>query len=239
MNETPEVGPEKIAVTTDTIPAPRWGLRIGLGAGAIVVAVAAYAILSTYLPVWWATTIKGQANGDLGTGMLLGLFYGFVFTFVPLVVLWQARHRKVTWPWKAVILAAAIVLATPNLLTLGIYASNSSSALRARNMLDNDATWFPGWSLGSAIAAALVFIAAAIAWKVWRLRGKKLKELKAARKLVEDAQRKNPGIPVATPVASPEPAVPTTPVIPVEAADSNDATSLSWLPEENEDPTSR
>lgn len=221
-----------MVVTTETTPTPRWGLRIGLGAAAVAVAIAAYLVLSAFLPVWWATTIKGQANGDLGTGLLLGLFYGFVFTFVPLMVLWQARHKKVSWPWKAAIFGAAILLATPNLLTLGIYASNSASALKARNMIDNDATWFPSWSLGAAVAAAVMFIVAAIAWEVWRSRGKKLKELKEARKLVEDADRRNPA--KQTP-GSPAPTPMTDPVTASGArAEPGEEPALSWLPEESD-----
>ncbi|GAA4365839.1 hypothetical protein [Paeniglutamicibacter cryotolerans] len=237
MSESPTAGPEKVVVTTETLPTPRWGLRIGLGIAGVAVAVATYVILPTFLQTWWATTIKSQANGDLGTGLLLGLFYGFVFTFVPLLLLWQARHRKISWPWKAVILGAAVLLATPNLLTLGIYASNSASALKARNMIDNDATWFPGWSLGAAIAAAMMFIAAAIAWEVWRSRGKKLKELKQARNLVDHADRRNSEKPVS---GSPAATAPTTPVAAGDAqAESGNDSPLSWLPEENDGSSAR
>lgn len=230
MSETPE--PDKVVVTSQTADKPNWGLRIGLGAIGLVLAAAAYFILSTVLPVSWATTIKNQANGDLGTGLLLGLFYGFVFTFIPLLVLWQARHKRVTWPWKAALLGAAILLAIPNILTLGIYTSNSASALRARNMIDNDATWFPGWSLGAAIGAAVIFVAFAILWEIWRARGKKLKEVKEARKLVTEADRKNsrkqqPAVPAPTEQAS------------ETGADAGPGDSLAWLPEENDGTSAR
>ena len=80
--------------------------------------------------------IGNQTQGSLTSGIILGLVYGFVFTFVPLLIVWQARYKKISWPWKGVIVVVAVLLAIPNLLTLSIYANSSSAATKARSMID-------------------------------------------------------------------------------------------------------
>lgn len=159
-------------------PKPRWGLRIGLGAGALVLLVVIFYIFRLFLPVWWATRISNQAQGTLSGGMLLGLSYGFLFTFIPLLIAWQMRYKKVTWPWRGVILALALLVASPNLMTLGIYLNSSSAARKAQMMIDTSATWFPSWTVGGAVAGLILFLGIAIFWHMWRARGKKMKTMK-------------------------------------------------------------
>ncbi|MFL4475773.1 hypothetical protein ACIPVK_17390 [Paeniglutamicibacter sp. MACA_103] len=161
---------------------PRWGLRIGLGAAALILLAILYLVVRLFLPVWWATNIGNQTQGSVTSGIILGLIYGFVFTFVPLLVAWQARFKKVSWPWKAVIVMVAVLLATPNLLTLSIYANSSGAAAKARSMMDVSATWFPSWSVGGAAAALVLFLGMAAFWHLWRARGKKMKALKTEMK---------------------------------------------------------
>ena len=160
----------------------RWGLRIGLGAAAVILLAIVYLVVRLFLPVWWATNIGNQTQGSLTSGIILGLVYGFVFTFVPLLVVWQARYKKVSWPWKAVIVVVAVLLAIPNLLTLSIYANSSSAAAKARSMIDISATYFPTWSIGGAVAALVLFVGIAAFWHLWRARGKKMKALKSEAK---------------------------------------------------------
>ncbi|MDR6417245.1 hypothetical protein [Pseudarthrobacter sulfonivorans] len=161
-----------------------WAARIILGSVALLVVVIAYFALAAILPVWWANVIRGQVQGNLGAGILVGMFYGFVFTFVPLLVAWQATHKTVSWPWTAVILVAAVALATPNLLTAGIMFGNSQAAHNGQRILGTEATWFPLWTQIAAIAAVVIFIVGAVLGKIWRQRGNKVKAFRKA-----DAER--------------------------------------------------
>lgn len=161
---------------------PRWGLRIGLGVAAIIILAIVYLVVLLFLPVWWATRVSNQTQGSVTSGIILGLTYGFVFTFVPLLIAWQARYKKVSWPWKAVIVVLAIIVAIPNLLTLSIYANSSGAAAKARSMIDISATWFPSWTMGGAAAALILFVGIAAFWHLWRARGKKMKSLKTEMK---------------------------------------------------------
>ncbi len=174
--------PSSSADTQREDSSPRWGLRIGLGVAAIIILAIVYLVVLLFLPVWWATRVSNQTQGSVTSGIILGLTYGFVFTFVPLLIAWQARYKKVSWPWKAVIVVLAIIVAIPNLLTLSIYANSSGAAAKARSMIDISATWFPSWTMGGAAAALILFVGIAAFWHLWRARGKKMKSLKTEMK---------------------------------------------------------
>ena len=51
---------------------------------------------------------------------MLGLIYGGVFTFLPLLLLAQVGRRALSWKVKIGLVIAAVVLAIPNLMTLSI-----------------------------------------------------------------------------------------------------------------------
>ncbi|ASN38822.1 hypothetical protein [Paeniglutamicibacter terrestris] len=174
--------PSSSADTQREDSSPRWGLRIGLGVAAVIILAIVYLVVLLFLPVWWATRVTNQTQGSVTSGIILGLTYGFVFTFVPLLIAWQARYKKVSWPWKAVIVVLAIIVAIPNLLTLSIYANSSGAAAKARSMIDISATWFPSWTMGGAAAALILFVGIATFWHLWRARGKKMKSLKTEMK---------------------------------------------------------
>lgn len=157
-----------------------WAARLIFGGVALVFLTIAYYALAAVLPVWWANVIRGQVQGNLGAGILVGMFYGFVFTFVPLLVAWQATRKRVGWPWKVVILVVAVAIAAPNLLTAGIMFGNSEAAHNGQRILGTEATWFPLWTQIAAIAAVVIFVVGLILWKVWRQRGKKVKALTQA-----------------------------------------------------------
>ncbi|MCT9871698.1 hypothetical protein [Paenarthrobacter aurescens] len=157
-----------------------WGVKIILILVVLLVAVAAYFILGAILPRWWSDVIAGQIRRDLGASVLVGMFYGFVFTFIPLLVAWQATRRAVTWPWKIVILLVAVAIATPNLLTAGIAFGTTESAHAGQRTLSVDAGFFTTWTAVSAIAAVVVFIGVTVLWALWRRRGKQMKALKQA-----------------------------------------------------------
>ncbi|WP_026542478.1 hypothetical protein [Paenarthrobacter nicotinovorans] len=157
-----------------------WGAKIILILVALLVAVAAFFILGAILPRWWSDVIAGQIKRDLGASVLVGMFYGFVFTFIPLLVAWQATRKAVTWPWKIVILLVAVAIATPNLLTAGIAFGATESAHAGQRTLSVDAGFFTTWTAISAVAAVVVFIAVTVLWALWRRRGKQMKALKQA-----------------------------------------------------------
>ncbi|YCH09484.1 hypothetical protein ACTAQJ_07920 [Arthrobacter sp. alpha11c] len=157
-----------------------WGVKIILILVALLVAVAAYFILGAILPRWWSDVVAGQIRRDLAASVLVGMFYGFVFTFIPLVVAWQATHKAVSWPWKIVILLAAVAIATPNLLTAGIVFGSTESAHAGQRTLSVDAGFFTTWTAISAVAAAVIFVVVTVLWALWRRRGKQMRVLKHA-----------------------------------------------------------
>ncbi|MDR6688109.1 ABC-type multidrug transport system permease subunit [Arthrobacter sp. 1088] len=157
-----------------------WGVKIILILVALLVAVAAYFILGAILPRWWSDVVAGQIRRDLGASVLVGMFYGFVFTFIPLAVAWQATHKAVSWPWKIVIVLAAVAIATPNLLTAGIVFGSTESAHAGQRTLSVDAGFFTTWTAISAVAAAVVFVVVTVLWALWRRRGKQMRVLKQA-----------------------------------------------------------
>jgi hypothetical protein len=129
----------------------------------VVTAVVVGAVLllgllaSATIPRWWAQRIGDQVDGSIVAGTLVGLFYGFVFTLLPLLVLGATFLWKRTW--RALVMAAAfaILLAIPNLLTLGIVLGAGNAAHAGDRILDVEAPAFRGASLaGALLAIALV-----------------------------------------------------------------------------------
>ncbi|MFN0090986.1 MAG: hypothetical protein ACKVWR_12075 [Acidimicrobiales bacterium] len=135
--------------------------RVLLWGGGAVALVVAYLIAAAALPRWWSHRIGDQVDGSLTAGIGVGLFYGFVFTFVPLLILTLALRRKRSWKARGWIAGAALVLALPNLLTLGIVVGNSSAAHAGERTLDVEAPSFRAASLIGAIVGALAVVAVA------------------------------------------------------------------------------
>ena len=136
---------------------PNWRRRLILSAvaagGIVLLALAA----SATIPRWWAQRIGEQVDGSIVTGTWLGLFYGFVFTLLPLLVVAAALRWRRTWRVLAIALTVAVVLAIPNLLTLGIVVGTGNAAHAGDRILDVEAPAFRGGSLaGALVAAALV-----------------------------------------------------------------------------------
>jgi len=111
-----------------------------------------------FLPRWWAHRIGGQANGGFTTSILVGLFYGFVFTALPLAMLRFTFNKRRPWKTWAWMFGVGILLALPNLLTLGIVVGSSSAAHAGQRTLDVDAPGFRGASLGGALTALAAFL---------------------------------------------------------------------------------
>lgn len=113
---------------------------------------------AAFLPRWWSHRIADQANGSFTGGILVGLFYGFVFTMLPLAALWFAFHKRRPWKFWAGMFGVAVLLALPNLLTLGIVLGSGKGSHAGQRTLDVDAPGFRGAVLAGVIAAVVVFV---------------------------------------------------------------------------------
>jgi hypothetical protein len=151
MSETQPISP----------PPPRgraWRRWLTYGGIAVVVLVVIGWIGAAFLPRWWSHRIGDQVDGSIPAGITLGLVYGFLFTVLPLLVLvWAVRKRHSWKVWLAYI-AVAVLVAFPNLLTLGIVVGRGDAAHAGDRTLDVDAPGFRGGTLGGAILAALALV---------------------------------------------------------------------------------
>jgi hypothetical protein len=145
-------------VSTDASPAASsWKRKLVVTAVVVGIVLLLGLIASATIPRWWAQRIGDQVDGSIVAGTLVGLFYGFVFTFLPLLILVAVFRWKRTW--RALVMAAAfaILLAIPNLLTLGIVLGTGNAAHAGDRILDVEAPAFRGASLaGALLAAALI-----------------------------------------------------------------------------------
>lgn len=128
----------------------------------VIVALALVVVVligaSAFLPRWWSHRIADQANGSFTSGIGLGLFYGFAFTLLALVVLWFGVRRITSWKGRLILLGAALLVASPNLLTLGIVLGPGGAAHAGERTLDVDAPGFRASSLiGAVVAVVVVF----------------------------------------------------------------------------------
>ncbi len=169
INDQPDVGPH------------RWVKRLVLAIVVLGVVYIAYLMSSAFFPRWWAQRVADQVNGGVTRGTLWGLFYGFVFTAVPLLLLAQVRRRFFSWAWRGIVAVVAIALAAPNWLTLSVVAGNSNAAHAGERIMDVDAPGFRAATLIGVIIGAVVAIA--LTGLSMRLKGRReeVKRLKGER----------------------------------------------------------
>ena len=130
-----------------------WSRRLLVAAIVVVGILLGGLAASATIPRWWAQRIGDQVDGSIVTGTFVGLFYGFVFTAVPLLVLAAVgRWRRTRWG-IAIGLTIAIVLALPNLMTLGIVLGTGNAAHAGDRILDVEAPAFRGGTLLGALLA--------------------------------------------------------------------------------------
>jgi carbon starvation protein CstA len=141
-----------------------WKARAIIAVIAVAVLVAAVLIAASALPRWWSQRAGDQVDGDLTTGLWVGFMYGFLATLLPLLVL-GVVYRFFRRSWLAWVIggAIALVLAAPNLLTLGIAVGTSDAAHAADRTLDVEAPWFRGGMVigvvvGLAVAGFLLYV---------------------------------------------------------------------------------
>ena len=134
-----------------------WAKRLLIGICSVVVLIGAGFLGAAFLPRWWSHRIGDQVDGSIGGGVALGLFYGFVFTAIPLAVLYFAFSRRRPWKTWGILFAVAILFAVPNLLTLGIVLGSGNAAHAGERTLDVEAPAFRSSSLAGAVLALLAF----------------------------------------------------------------------------------
>ena len=154
MSDTPEAT-DRATAAPQKSPLKRRAL---IGAGVLVGIVLIYYIGGATIPRWWAQRIGDQVNGSITAGIALGLFYGIVFTFLPLFVLTFALRRRRSWRARAWLVGLAVLLALPNIFTLGIVIGNSSAAHAGERTLDVRAPDFRGATLAGAIIGAAAVV---------------------------------------------------------------------------------
>lgn len=130
-----------------------WSRRLVVSAILVGIVLLGGLIASATVPRWWAQRIGDQVDGSIVTGTFVGLFYGFVFTLLPLLVLAAVLRWRRTWRVLAVAIVIAIVLALPNLMTLGIVLGRGNAAHAGDRILDVEAPAFRGGTLAGALLA--------------------------------------------------------------------------------------
>jgi len=156
--------------------------RLMVWGGIVLVLVVAGVIGAAFIPRWWAHRVGDQANESFAGGIMLGLFYGFVFTLLPIgLILVGIRRRRSVKAWLF-ILGGAVLLALPNLFTLGIVFGRGSASHAGERTLDVQAPGFRGASLAGAVAAVA---AAVFVWYLLSSRRRARAELRAQRKQLD------------------------------------------------------
>lgn len=161
-----------------TVKSANWALRIVLALVAVVVAYVGFRVSAAFFPRWWAQRVADQVSGSFTKGTLWGLFYGFVFTFIPLLLIFQIRRRFFNWTWRLIVVVIGLLLAAPNWLTLSVVAGNSKAAHAGERIFDVDAPNFRVATLIGVIAGVVVAVAMSGASIVMKRRKEQVKKLK-------------------------------------------------------------
>lgn len=165
---------------------------------AVVVVILLAYLAAAFVPRWWSQRIGNQVDDRFSAGVLWGLFYGILFTLIPLLVAWQARRPMFGRTAKLVVIAIALALALPNLMTLGVVLGSGHGAHAGERIMDVRAPAFRQATLAGAITGGVI----AIGWvgtlfsmrrrraQVKQLRGQISARDQAARDRGPDTQEK-------------------------------------------------
>ena len=154
-----------------------------VGVVAVIVMVwLVYRFLDAFLPRWWAQTIGNAVDGSFTAGAWWGLLIGAVFTLTPVLALAQAVLTRRSWKVRGGLLALAVLLAVPNLLTLGIVLGTSSAAHAGERILDVDGPAFRGGTAWGAVVGGVVALVIVTMGVLYRRRGARLRELRGEQK---------------------------------------------------------
>ena len=144
--------------TTATPPAAggsgrSWRRRLLLTTTVLAALLILGFLASATVPRWWAQRVGDQVGGSITQGVLVGVVYGFLFTLLPIAVLAATLRWRRTWRATGIALCFAVVLALPNLMTLGIVIGRGNAAHAGDRILDVEAPAFRGATLGGVILA--------------------------------------------------------------------------------------
>ncbi|MGN6605945.1 MAG: permease [Jatrophihabitans sp.] len=158
----------------------RRGLLAVIGVALLLIG---WLIATSFLPRWWAHRAADMANGTFHWGITWGLFFGIVSTFVPLLVALTTYARGMKWGTRAWIMVVAVLLAAPNLMTLGIVLGSNNAAHAGQRTLDTDAPGFRGATIAGAIIAVVAVIAIEVFLVKHRRQRRELQQLRVEHKL--------------------------------------------------------
>jgi hypothetical protein len=161
-----------------TVRSSSWALKIVLILAALVAAYVGLRISAAFFPRWWAQRVADQVGGSFTKGTLWGLFYGFVFTFVPLLLIFQIRRRFFNWTWRLVVVVIGLALAAPNWLTLSVVAGNSKASHAGERIFDVDAPNFRAGTLIGVIAGVVAAVVLSTMGIVAKRRKDQVKKLR-------------------------------------------------------------
>lgn len=160
MKVTDDDGHEQGAPATSAADETRLTRRPLVWLVGLALVVALVVICAAFLPRWWAQRIGDQVGGSMATGIVLGLFYGFVFVVLPLFLLRFVLRRRRRWKTIAWSLLGAVLLAAPNLVTLSIVVGTGNAAHAGERILDVEGPGFRYSTLVGAVAAVAAWLAA-------------------------------------------------------------------------------
>jgi hypothetical protein len=166
---------------------PVWLFRTIIGAVLAAVLVTAYLVASVTVPLVWANSIRDQIGGQLGNSIPLGMFYGFTFSFVPVLIAWQAHRRKFNKWFRVSLVVLGVFFTLPNLLTLSVLFGSTQTSVDARSIWANSANWFGTWSQIFMVAGVVCAVAVIVLGRMWIQRGRTVRKIKAAEKLVRES----------------------------------------------------
>jgi hypothetical protein len=160
-------------------PRPAWGTRFAVLGVSLFAAVSGWFAATWFLPRWWAHRIGDVSDGTFTAGVFAGLVCGVAFTLFPLLILRAALRPNASWPGRFAVLVLALLVAVPNLITLGIVLGTNNAAHAAERTFDVEAPGFRGATLAGAVVGALAAVAAWVLLWRGRRRKRQVRELKA------------------------------------------------------------
>jgi hypothetical protein len=167
-----------VAMHDDAPAGPNWQHRVTVGIIAVIAALLGYLIAAAVIPRWWAQRVARVVDGSLTTGALYGLFIGFVFTVAPLLLflaVWKWRTPQRTWLGWLGWFVLVLLLAAPNLMTLGIVLGISDAAHDGDRTLSVEGPGFRLWS-----PVGVILGAAAVLGSVYLVRSRRASRRRAA-----------------------------------------------------------
>lgn len=159
-----------------------WRRRVLVGGAVIVALIIGYFMAASFVPRWWAQRVGSLVDGGFTRGVLWGLFFGSLFTLIPLLVAWQARRPRFGWKAKAGIILFALVLAIPNLMTLGVVLGNGNGAHAGERIFDVEAPAFRGATLAGSLSGAVCAIAVIVLFALLGRRGRQIETLRTEKR---------------------------------------------------------